>query len=49
MCYHANDLSCVLLQGIHCSATVVVDYRGYRVIAQTIIPGKFLIVQGKIL
>jgi len=39
--FYSKIKSSLLLQGIHCSATVVVDYRGYRVIAQTIIPGKY--------
>ena len=40
--YNAVDL-----EGLYTLGTVVVDYRGYRVTAQSIIPGKYMIVETK--
>jgi protein TIF31 len=45
LCFQRNDLqgvrvySAVDLQGLYTLGTVVIDYRGYRVTAQSIIPG----------
>ena len=36
--YNAVDL-----EGLYTLGTVVVDYRGYRVTAQSIIPGKYIV------